>query len=219
MPSSFRPCSSRLALVLAGPAAARDPKLPQKRTVAADVKTAKAIGLAASDFATGWKAVPTPGSTPPCSVEPDESKLVQTAGIDPTFAFKNTPVQVGSEVDIFRSQAQAKLDWRLSTLKLVKLCLLESARLGLGKSARVQVASAVALPGPKLGERSLHYRIVISAKGKNAVPIVAELIGVGVGRISVVLHAFSIGAPLPAAGLSALTSTLAKRLVRVSGGI
>ncbi len=66
----------------------------------------------------------------------------------------------------------------------------------------MQVASAVALPGPKLGERSLHYRIVISAKGKNAVPIVAELIGVGVGRISVVLHAFSIGAPLPAAGLS-----------------
>jgi hypothetical protein len=207
------------ALLLASSAAARDPKQPQDRPAPADVARAEAIELVRSDLAKGWKPVPTPKAAPPCGAEPDESKLVRTAEVDPTFAFGNTPVQVGSEVDVFRNAAQAKLDWRLSTLKLMKGCLLQSARLGFGANAKIRVASAVALPPPKLGERSLHYRIVIAVTGAKAVPIVAELIGVGIGRISVVLHAFSVGEPLPAGGLGSLATTLAQRLVRVAGGI
>ena len=208
------------ALALAGPAAgARDPKLPQLKTSKADVTTAKAIGLVRSDFATGWKAAPKQSDQPPCSAEPDESELVKTAGIDPTFVWKDGLTEVGSEVDVFRNAAQAQLDWRLSTLKLMQACLLESARRQFGAGVKVALRSAVALPAPKLGERSLHYRITLTVSGKSAVPIVAELVGVGVGRISVVLHAFSLATPLPAKGLDELTATLAQRLVRVSGGI
>ena len=90
---------------------------------------------------------------------------------------------------------------------------------GLSKkaAATVNIQSAITLPGPKLGERTLHYRIVVGVKGKP--PFVAELIGVGIGRISVVLHAFSLVTPLPAGGLHTLTATLARRPVAASGGL
>ncbi|HET7567108.1 MAG TPA: hypothetical protein VFJ91_03895 [Gaiellaceae bacterium] len=207
-----------VALLVASSAGARDPKEPQKRTSAADVALAKSIVLVRSDFAGGWKAAPKPKPQPPCSIEPDESKLVKTAGLDPTFVWKDGFTQVGSEVDVFANAKQARLDWKLSTLRLMSVCLLESARDALGKKAKVAISSAEALPAPKLGERSLHFRIVLTGS-KNRPPIVTELIGVGIGRISVVLHAFSLATALPPSGLDALTATLAKRLAKASGAI
>lgn len=206
-----------LALVLAGAAAARDPKQPRSRPSAADLKLARSIVLVRSDFAAGWKLAPKPKAQPPCAAEPDESKLVKTAGLDPTFVWKDGLTQVGSEVDVFANAAQARLDWKLSTLRLIKVCLLQSARDALGKSVAVAVSSAESLPAPKVGERSLHFRIVLTATHRP--PLVTELVGVGIGRISVVLHALSVATALPAGGLDALTTTLAQRLVKASGAI
>ena len=92
---------------------------------------------------------------------PGESDLVQTARIDPTFVWTDGVTTVGSEVDIFNTTAQAKRDWRLSTLAVVGRCLLESARKSLAKQhATVTIAAADSLAPPKLGERSLPYRPV-----------------------------------------------------------
>lgn len=214
------------ALAAAGPAAgARDPKEPQQKHTAADTKRAQSIALVASDFSAGWKKAPKNTPAPPCSTEPDESSLVQTARIDPTFVWSDGITSVGSEIDTFRTKAQATRDWRLSTLALMRRCLLETARKELAaQHITVRVSSAVAVKPPKLGERSLHYRIVFELRrkqsGKTQVAnFVTELIGVGIGRTSVVLHASSPGLPLPASGLNSLTKVLAKRLVAASGGI
>lgn len=206
-----------VALLLAAAAGARDPKQPQNRPSAADLQLARSIVLVRSDFAAGWKLAPKPKPQPPCSIEPDESKLVKTAGLDPTFVWRDGVTQVGSEIDVFATAKQARIDWKLSTLKLMSVCLLESARDALGTKTKVAIRSVQTLPAPKLGERSLHFRIALTL-GKNRT-LVAELIGVGIGRISVVLHALSPVTALPASGLDALTATLAKRLVRASGAI
>jgi hypothetical protein len=209
----------------AGGATPRDPKDPQQRHTAADTKRAQSIALKLGDLTTAWKKAPHDSPAPPCSTEPDESKLVQTARLDPTFLWQDGVTTLGSEIDTFRTAAQARRDWQLSTLDLMRRCLLESARKQLAKQqVTVSVLSAKALAPPKLGQRSIHYRLVFLLQRKQAgklqvAQFVTELIALGVGRTSVVLHASSPGQPLPAAGLNALAKVLAKRLVAASGGI
>jgi hypothetical protein len=40
--------------------------------------------------------------------EPDESALVQTAKIDPSFGWKDNLTRLGSQVDIFQTAAMAQ---------------------------------------------------------------------------------------------------------------
>jgi hypothetical protein len=200
-------------------AAGRDPRAPQQRHTARDTTFAKSIALRRSDLPAGWKAAPATKPAPPCSVEPDESKLVQTAQIDPTFVWKDGITTVGSEVDVFRTAAQAQTDWRLSTLALMRACLLETLRHAVGKQGRVTVVSAKALTPPKLGRRSLDYRLTFVLNGNASRALVAEIVGMNVGRTSVVLHALSVGGPLPAKDVRVLGSRLAARLAGSTGGL
>ena len=43
--------------------------------------------------------------------EPDESALVQTAKIDPSFIWRDNLTRLGSEVDVFQTAAMARKDW------------------------------------------------------------------------------------------------------------
>jgi hypothetical protein len=201
-----------VVLVLASAAAARDPKAPQLRPTAADGRLARGIALTLRDLAPGWKAQPKQKPAPPCSTEPDESSLVQTAQIDPTFVWTDGVTSIGTEVDVFRTAVQAQRDWRLSTLRVIRDCLLEAGQRTLGKGVRVSLVSAQALPSPAHAARTWHYRLVFELRGKNTVPVVTDLIGVGAGRVSVVLHTFSIENPLPAKELTALAAKLVTRL-------
>lgn len=203
------------ALVLAAAAtAARDPKDPQQKHTAADMKLAGSLALRASDLAAGWKLAPPHPDSPPCTTEPNESKLVQTAQIDPTFLWTDGVTSLGSEVDIFKTPAQAETDWRFSTLKLFRACLLESARSQLGKKFNVRIASAKSLSSPaRLADRQLHYQIVFAIKrGSTPVSLVSDVYALGKGRITIVMHTFSVRTPLPSSALKALLQTLSGRL-------
>jgi len=207
------------ALALAATAtAARDPKDPQQRHTAADTKRAEALALKQSDLAAGWKpAKPTP-NPPPCKTEPDESKLVQTARIDPTFVWKDKVTTLGTEVDVFKTASMARTDWNLSTLTLFRSCLLQSARDQLPHYT-VRVVSAKRLAPPNApAERALHYQLVFSiSHAGQTVPIVSDVIALGRGRETVVMHSFSVKTPLPASAVTQLTQLLANRLG--TGGI
>ena len=78
-----------------------------------------------------------------------------------------TSAGVGSQVDIFRTAAQARLDWRLTTLPLLRGCLLENARQTFGKKISVRIHSAQLLKAPGYGERSLHVRLVLDLTKKS----------------------------------------------------
>jgi hypothetical protein len=207
------------ALALAATAAAaRDPKDPQQRHTAADTKLAQALALKQSDLAAGWKPEKPSPNPPPCKTEPDESELVQTARIDPTFVWKDGVTTLGSEVDVFKTAPMAQTDWNLSTLTLFRSCLLQSARDQL-PNYTVRVVSAKRLPAPAVpAQRALHYQLVfaISHAGRT-VPIVSDVIALGRGRETVVMHSFSVKTPLPASAVTQLTQLLASRLG--TGGI
>jgi len=200
------------ALVLVSAASARDPRDPQQRHTAADTRLARSVSLRPADLAAGWKKRPPSQPGPPCSAEPDESKLVQTAAIDPTYVWKDGVTAVGSEVDVFRTAAMARRDWRLSTLRVVRDCVLESARRSVQKGTRVRLVSAQSLGRLPYGERSLHYRLVFDLLGKKTVPVVTDLFGIGSGRVTIVLHTFSVGSPLPDSSVNDLVTLVAKRL-------
>jgi hypothetical protein len=209
-----------IALVLASLAlaasatAAHDPKDPQQKHTAADTKLAQSLALRASDLAAGWKTAPPQPKSPPCTSEPNESKLVQTARIDPTFIWTDGVTSLGTEVDIFKTATQAQTDWRLSTLKLFRACLLESARTQLGKKFVVHIASAKSLASPaRLADRQLHYQLVFAIKhGSTPVSLVSDVYALGKGRITVVMHSFSVRTALPSSAVVQLLRTLSGRL-------
>jgi hypothetical protein len=200
-------------------AAAVDPKAPRQRHVAADMTKAAKLTLRRSDLAAGWKADPPAKAEPYCTAGPDESSLVQTAKVDPSFTWKDNVTNVGSEVDMFRTAAEARKDWRLSTLALVKTCLLQSARGGVGKTVKVGIVSARELVPPKGVERSLHFRFVFELRSKQTARLVADVLALGSGRTTVVLHTLTVQTPLPSAVVNALVKVLAGRLSAGKGGI
>jgi hypothetical protein len=200
-------------------AAGVDPKAPRQRHVAADMTKAAKLTLRRSDLAAGWKADPPAKAEPYCTAGPDESSLVQTAKVDPSFTWKDNVTNVGSEVDMFRTAAEARKDWRLSTLALVKTCLLQSARAGVGKTVKVAMVSARELVPPKGVERSLHFRFVFELRSKQTARLVADVLALGSGRTTVVLHTLTVQTPLPSAVVNALVKVLAGRLSAGKGGI
>jgi len=206
-------CAVLLALALpAAATAAGDPRAPRQRHTAADTRRANAIALRRGDLAAGWKLDPPAKPNPPCTAGPDESNLVQTAKVDPSFTYKDGVTNVGSEVDVFRTAAEARQDWRASTISLLEACLLQSARAGVGKKVQVRILSSRTLAAPKGAERSLHYRFVFVLRSTQTAQLVIDVVALARGRVTVVLHTLTVRAPLPAAVLGALTGVLASRL-------
>ena len=189
-----------------------DPKAPLQRHTAADMKLANSIALHKADLVAGWRVDPRAAGDSACSSEPDESKLVETAKVDPAFLWKDGVTTLGSEVDVYKTAAMARDDWDLSTLKLASRCLLEIATAGLAGHGKVTLDSAMALPRPAGADRTLHYRLVITVHAAQTVKLVTDLVALGRGRVTVVLQALSLNTPVPAAGLKALTAKLAGRL-------
>jgi hypothetical protein len=212
-----------LVAVLAVPAVALaatvDPKAPRQLHVAADMKKAAKLTLRRTDLATGWKLDPPAKPSPYCTAGPDESNLVQTAKVDPSFTWKDNVTNVGSEVDMFRTAAEARKDWRLSTLALMKTCLLQSARAGVGKKITVRIVSSRELAAPKSVERSLHFRFVFELRSTQTARLVADVVALGRGRTTVVLHTLTVRTPLPSSVVSALVKVLAGRLNAGKSGI
>lgn len=208
-----------LAVPAVTTAATGDPKAPQQRHVAVDMKRAAALALRAKDFTAGWKLDPPPKQPPPCTAGPDESSMVQTAKVDPSFTWKDGVTNVGSEVDFFRTAAEARTDWRLSTLALVRMCLLQNARSGVGTSVKVSIVSAQQLAAPGSAERSLHYRFVFQLGPKRTTRLVTDVVALGRGRVTVVLHSVTLRSPLPPAVVSALVRVLADRLNASKAGL
>ena len=198
--------------MLAVPAGATNPKDPQQRHTAADTKLATSIALKRADLSAGWHADKSTsgGGNAPCKSQPDESSLVQTALVDPWFTYRDGVTNIGSEVDVFRTAREARLDWRLSTLRAVKDCI--ASGLQTGAKTRVTVSAFKRLPISNLSERALYYRITMVVHAAKPVTIVADLLALGKGRVTTVLHTFSVGIPLPSTDMMIFARLLAGRL-------
>jgi hypothetical protein len=83
----------------------------------------------------------------------------------------------------------------------------------------VAIVSARELVPPKGVERSLHFRFVFELRSKQTARLVADVLAIGSGRTTVVLHTLTVQTPLPSAVVNALAKVLAGRLSAGKGGI
>jgi hypothetical protein len=77
---------------------------------------------------------------------------------------------------------------------------------------RIRILSAQTLAAPKSAERSLHYRFAFTLRSTRTAHLVVDVVALGRGRVTVVLHTLTVQTPLPASVLNALTGVLASRL-------
>jgi hypothetical protein len=201
------------ALVFALPAGATDLRGPQQRHTAADTQLAKSIGLTLRDLPGAWHSAKGSLSfdTLSCSSRPDESGIVQTALIDPSFFWLDGAQNLGSEVDVFRSAREARLDWQLSTLRVLTDCVRSALQHG---GTRVTVSAARELRITNLSERTVHDRLafVLYRPKKKPITAVIDVIAVGKGRVTTVLHSFTADRPILGAGLTRVAQVVANRL-------
>ena len=191
------------------PLALAGTKDPTKRHTAADMRLARSIALTRADFAAGWtreKSAGPSGGDANCSVQPDESKLIETGSVDPSFD-SSRGVTVDSEVDVYQTKAMALADWRTAQLRSLRRCLAELFAKTTGTKVTV---TALAKPVPVHAERALAFGFELSAKG--GIPYDIDLVAVGKGRTTVLLSAAGPKGSYSASLLAPLARVLAQRL-------
>jgi hypothetical protein len=201
-----------LVLAAACPAAAfAHSKEPTKRHTAADMRLARSIALTRADFAAGWTqeaSSSSSGGDADCSAQPDESKLIETGSVDPTFDSPNGgAATVDSEVDVYQTKAMALADWRTAQLRTLRSCL---AELFAKTTATKVTVTAVTRPAPVHAERALAFSFELTAKG--GTPYDIDLVAVGKGRTTVLLSAAGPKGSYARSLLTPLARLLAQRL-------
>jgi hypothetical protein len=199
-----------LAAAVAVPVALAGPKDPTKRHTAADTRVARSIALRLGDFGAGWKQVKAAdgNAAPDCRAHPNESKLIETADVDPTFDSPNGgAVTVDSDVSFFKTKAMALADWRTARLSLLRTCLAELLTKSLGKTAKVAVARNV--PVKARAERTLGFHFEFTANG---ITVTTDVIGLGKNRTTVMLTVLGLKGSYNRAALDPLAALVAKRL-------
>jgi hypothetical protein len=202
------------AVALATVAVAANPKDPQKRHTAADMRTAHAIALRLSDLPAGWKQVRSDNSSDTCAAQPDESQFVETADVDPTFdSPAGDVVELDSEVQTFATAAQARRDWGWATEAAMRSCAQE--QIGRAVGGRAKVVLTAFSPPQAAVEREKGFRMTIDAtvQGRRIVATGA-LIALGQGRTTVFLTTFTLrGYTVQPSVTRKLVSVLTQRLV------
>jgi hypothetical protein len=176
------------------------PRLEQKRLRPADMALAKRVTLRAADVGRGWtRTTPQRPSTelPTCpGVDMDFSRFTITGTARSAFELRGATVE--SQVEVFKSRADATGDFRKGTSAPVLRCLGRWLRDEAEKQAPgVRIVSARLLSRPRLGDRAVLYRVVMNVPTQaGTVRVFVDLLGFQRGRTAVTLSFGSAERPL-----------------------
>jgi hypothetical protein len=212
--------AAALAVVAAAAAVARDPRLERLRLAPADTRLARGAVVVRSDLGTGWARAPIPKTTeqaPNCpGYRPNFSKFTVTGQASSQFVNRSTGRSVLARVEVYRTKAQARADFALSTRPPVARCLgillqRESAKAGAASGVTATIASSRRVTAPRLGERSAAYRVVsvLASSGASIrVHVDARVVqrGRSIGTI------YFTGAVKPVPGQQGIAARMARRL-------
>ena len=207
-----------LALVVAAPAAARNPRLEHLALRPADMEGARNAVLRASDLGTGWTGKVEDArddSAPDCAFQ-DYSKFTITGQAQTRFSQRGASVV--SRVEIYKSHADAAGDFGVDTRPRTAVCEGRAIRAGFAKQApgmTVSLTSAKKVAAPKVGERSVAFRIVLTLKQQaRTLRLYIDLIGFVRDRAaaSVVV----VAPATPAKGAASLARVIDARLSRAA---
>jgi len=207
-----------LALVVAAPAAARNPRLEHLALEPADMESARNAVLRASDLGKGWTATvenARDDSAPDCAFQ-DYSKFTITG--EAQTRFSQSGASVVSRVEVYKSRADANGDFGVDTRPRTATCEGRAIRDGFAKQApgmTVTLTSAKQLASPIVGERSVAFRIVLTLKQQaRTLKLYIDLIGFVRDRAaaSVVV----VAPATPAKGAATLARVMDARLSRAA---
>ena len=195
---------------------ARNPRLEKLAIRSADQALAKRAVLRRSDLAAGWSRLPTntgEGSPPNCpGYRPDFSAYTITGRAE--SAFQRRGRSILSEVEVYESRADARGDYALSTAPPAARCLGLTLRRQLAAASvgfTAEVASALRVPAPAVGERRAAYRIVVTlAAGGTRVSVYVDVLVFLRGRAIGAL--FFTSSPQPLGGRTSLAGRVDGRL-------
>jgi hypothetical protein len=193
---------------------------PQHAFTKADQARARAASLKLSDFAPGWTATPSAGSTsgsePRCSnYHPDQSDLVETGKYDsPDFTRTADHSFVSVSTGVFETVAMAKRGYARVAVRQLPACFGELFAKGITKPSSAKVVSARPIAFPRVGDRSNAYRLVASVKTPTVtLSVAADIVLFNKGRTDVAMIFLGIARPLPA---SLEQTAVARVLARVT---
>jgi|SRR5581483_4006644 len=184
--------AAALAGVLAAAAGARDPWDPRTKIRAADQRQAESIVLTQGDLGPGWKGgarKPVSLKAPTCPAQrPNDGDLTLTAHAESVFSNGNGGVQVDSDVEIFRTEKQAKARFdRFLQPKLFR-CLEYDLAKSIGGSGFTFLKPS-RLPFPKVADRSAAFRVPIAVKsGGRTVVVHSDYLFLGKGRTQIYVN-------------------------------
>jgi len=194
---------------------------PQHAFTKADQARARAASLRLSDFAPGWKASSSAGTTsgaqPRCSsYHPDQSDLVETGKYDsPDFTRVADNSFVSVSTGVFRTAAMAKRGYSRVAVRQLPACFGELFAKGITKPSAAKVVSAGPIAFPKVGDRSNAYRLVASVKTPTVtLPVTADIVLFNKGRTDVAMIFLGIVRPLPASMEQTAVARVLSRVTR-----
>ena len=165
---------------------------PQKAYTKADQARAKAASLRLADLGAGWKATPagSDDSSPRCSTyNPNQSDLVETGKYSsPNFMRSADGSFVAATTGVFRTAMMAGKAYSRVATPALPGCFGELFTKGIAKPTSAKVVSVGRLAFPRVGDRSIAYRLVAAVTTKLAtVPVTIDLVTFTKGRTDVAL--------------------------------
>jgi hypothetical protein len=204
-------------LVVASPAAARNPRLEQLALRSVDMDLARSAVLRPGDL-DGWSRLPSKAQddAPPDCRGQDYSAFTITGQAESHF--QKAGASVLSRVEVYPSRRQVRGDFGVDARPGTAACEGAAIRAEVARQSKgvtVRLTSARQLKGPKVGQRSLSIRIVLELqKGSQKLNLYVDLIGFVRDRSAASVLVVSPGRPL--AGQLALAKTIDARLQQVA---
>jgi hypothetical protein len=185
---------------------------PVERHNPADMSKAKAGVLRRADLGAGWTAQPPSGDERCRAFHPDQSALVETGQADTSFA--RGPAIVGSDVTIYRTEAQARASWNLNAKLAGMQCALEGLRRSLPANATITTLRNARVPYPRLAPRTAAFVLSVRIAVPNGATVDAyfDAVLLGRGRALGGVIIGSLGARYPVAEERRLATLMARRL-------
>jgi len=195
---------------------------PKKRIDPADQRKAVSIVLKRSDFAAGWKLLPsTPDSDESLNCpgfNPNESDLTLTGEKEAEFERQGGIPSVLSFASVYTSKSDALKSWTRTVKPALARCIGHVFKEAITEEgAQVTIAAQGRIAFPKLAPRTAAFRVVANVKVVEAgqtttVPFTLHLVALGNGRGDAGPLTIALGKGIPDAVLRAFAKLLAGRL-------
>jgi hypothetical protein len=170
-----------VALAVTGSAAARNPRLEHLALRPGDMDLARGAVLRGTDLGTGWtgRTIGAGANEAPDCPGQDYSKYTITGQAQAQFSKQGASVI--SRIEVYPSHAQVLGDFAVDSRTGTAACEGAAVRRQIAKQAngvRVRLLSARQVAGPKVGQKSIAFRIVLSLEqASTKVRLYVDLIG------------------------------------------